>query len=582
MLPLMGRMALPLFIVASLPLFARACTLVNGEVDSLATSITVRWRTEECGDKIKRVEVMWEHIKFLACTDGHGDPSSRGVLDNLTLTKAVIWNLHPYSNYEVTIKATAKDRTSIKPLKIPVETKMARPELQARPMNSSSNIKTKSTIFFYWGDPEDCEKQHGRRDRYEVMLKGIDPWDSGVREIVANATVDNSYLAHELKPFSNYQLTVFNRNFDSRANQAYVNKEEPLVIQEQTKPTTPAAPQSLESSSQTNSSVFLSWRLPRPPTGKLDKFLLQVGRTQEDDTVSWRRVQVEGHRACNFNSEPVELYCYSVTDLDPGVSYRFRVRAWNLEVDEPSLWSSELTQATAMGESTISSSTLSPNPSSEITPTPSPSSSPLVIAVVSILAIIVIVAIVIVCLVYKLKITRLKQQMRNEEEWNQLGHLSHSSSYLPGAPPSASVSTRLADSYLTSLETSADFGSLRSANIQTRRLPEPPTTEPEYSEAYETMPVPGVFAPLDVGAGSPLESTRIQEEEITDVEGYLRPTFADRSSPIQNRSPVGEPGEPSSIPTESYGALGTSNHDRGSGRSSTSPSQPLISPPVNV
>merc|ERR1712213_149910 len=66
------------------------------------------------------------------------------------------------------------------------------------------------------------------------------------------------------------------------------------------------------------------------------------------------RFQVEGHHACNFNSKPVELYCYSVTDLDPGVSYRFRIRAWNLEVDEPSLWSSELTQATAMGESTIS------------------------------------------------------------------------------------------------------------------------------------------------------------------------------------------------------------------------------------
>ena len=250
-----------------------------------------------------------------------------------------------------------------------------------------------------------------------------------------------------------------------------------FFCQEQTKPTTPAAPQSLESSSQTNSSVFLSWRLPRPPTGELDKFLLQVKfsvsllcllgllATKSLTTLTnlfrrWAvlkkttlsaggvsrsrkqlffvistppdRFQVEGHHSCNFNSEPVELYCYSVTGLDPGVSYRFRVRAWNLEVDEPSLWSSELTQATAMGESTISSSTLSPNPSSEITPTPSPSSSPIVIAVVSILAIIVIVAIVIVCLVYKLKITRLKQQMRNEEEWNQLGHLSHSASYLPG------------------------------------------------------------------------------------------------------------------------------------------------------
>merc|ERR1711974_300589 len=101
--------------------------------------------------------------------------------------------------------------------------------------------------------------------------------------------------------------------------------------------------------------------------------------------------------------------------------------------------------------------------------------------------------------------------------------------------------------------------SLRSANIQTRRLPEPPT-EPEYSEAYEVMPVPGVFASIEGGAVSPLESTRIQEEEITDVEGYLRPTFADRSSPIHTRSPSVNTVEPSSIPVESYGELGTSNN----------------------
>ena len=95
------------------------------------------------------------------------------------------------------------------------------------------------------------------------------------------------------------------------------------------------------------------------------------------------------------------------------------------------------------------------------------------------------------------------------------------------------------------------------------------------------MPVPGVFASIEGGAVSPLESTRIQEEEITDVEGYLRPTFADRSSPIHVRSTSIKTGEPSSIPAESYGELGTMNNG-GSGRSSTSPSQPLISPPVNV
>ena len=95
------------------------------------------------------------------------------------------------------------------------------------------------------------------------------------------------------------------------------------------------------------------------------------------------------------------------------------------------------------------------------------------------------------------------------------------------------------------------------------------------------MPVPGVFAPIEGGTVSPLESTRIQEEEITDVEGYLRPTFADRSSPIHSRSPSIKTAEPSSIPAESYGELGAKQEGR-SGRNSTSPSQPLISPPVNV
>ena len=167
-----------------------------------------------------------------------------------------------------------------------------------------------------------------------------------------------------------------------------------------------------------------------------------------------------------------------------------------------------------------------------------------------------------------------------------MGQLSHSSSYLP-----ADTSTRLADSYLTSLEDSSNFGSLRS-NIQARRLPEPPGPpgEPQYAEAYEQVQVAGVW--------SPLESTRIQEQEVTDVEGYLRPTFADRSSPITTR----EAEQPRAIPPESYGVLGVPGGGvlgvpgGGPGTRSlsslgatatgasrgTSPSQPLISSPVEV
>ena len=221
---------LTIVVVALLPCMVQACALVNEQVEASSRSLSLTWQTEECDNNIKRMEVQWEHIKFLACTDGHEDPSSRGVLDNLTVTKALIWNLHPYSIYQVTIKATAKDRSSIKPITVSVQTGMARPETQARPNNISSSTKT--TILFYWVDPENCEKQHGQRDRYEVMLEGVDPWDLGRKEIeLGGLPVDSSYLAHQLKPFSNYQLTVFNRNFDPKANQAFVNKEDPLIIQ---------------------------------------------------------------------------------------------------------------------------------------------------------------------------------------------------------------------------------------------------------------------------------------------------------------------------------------------------------------
>ena len=322
--------------------------------------------------------------------------------------------------------------------------------------------------------------------------------------------------------------------------------------------------------------MFLSWRLATPPTGNLSRFLLQAGQV-EGDGVSWEAPKrLDGTHACTFGS----AYCYSVTDLQPGTIYSFRVRAWNLGLEEPSPWSEELVQETREVVSLPpdkSSSTAAPHAPAPTTP--DPDALPTLVIVLSILGAIALMAMVIVCLWYKLKIGRLKRQMRQEEQWNQMGQLSHSSSYLP-----ADTSTRLADSYLTSLEDSSNFGSLRS-NIQTRRLPEPPRPlgEPQYAEAYEQVQVPGVW--------SPLESTRIQDQEVTDVEGYLRPTFADRSSPITTR----EEEQPGAIPPESYGAVGgpgavlstrslsnLGGRAQGGASRGTSPSQPLISSPIEV
>ena len=352
-------------------------------------------------------------------------------------------------------------------------------------------------------------------------------------------------------------------------------------LQERTLPTSPLAPVSLVSSSQTESSVFLSWSPAFPPTGQVSGFSLHVTQLQDggQEGLEWDE-QLGVTHLCKDNPQN---FCYSVQSLQPNTSYRFKLRAWNAGVSESSLWSSSLEQMTE-GDAVPLVTTLHP-PAVPSVPSPTTSSgSPSLVIILSTMGAILVLVVFIVFLYFQLKFSRLKQQIRNEEQWNgPAGQLSHSSSYLPGP----SVSTHLADSYLTSLERSGDLGSLRSsADIQTRRLPQPPQAleEGQYAETYELVPVPGVFLPT-----SPLESTRIQgQEEVTDVEGYLRPTFAERGeSPILHR----EGGE--EIPAESYGEAGGGREGSfraGGGRdgsersrgSSISPSQPLISPAVSV
>ena len=591
----------------------QGCVLLSSTGQEVgATRVTLTWRlAPECDrDNIKRFEVQWEHMKYLACTDGRKNSSSQGVKDDLVYAKEVITNLQPYSIYQFIVKATTKDRTTIPLFVTLVETKMAKPDIQPM-ISEGQSIKTQSTIIFYWNNPEHCERQHGRRDAYEVSLEGLETWDYGQKQLLDSEPVDKSFFAHNLQAYSSYRLAVRNRNYDSETGITYVNDLQPLLIkvslwmlsissnktllfQERTLPTHPVAPEQVSSSAHTHTSVFLVWRLAYPPTGRLSRFQLQVGQpTGSEGENVWTRAEEldESHR-CRDNPE---AFCYSVQDLKPGNSYVFRVRAWNEGIAKASPWSVLLNQSTEHEEPLPTGEPASIPSVPAPTPGSSPSSSTLIV-IVSILGAIVLMAGIITALIYKLKLTRLKQQIKNEDQWNTAGQLSHSSSYLPGAP---SASTHLADSYLTSLElsadfnsmrpddiqarrTSADFGSLRSSNMQGRRLPEPPG-EPQYAEAYELVPVPGVFQEGEVPS-SPLESTRIQEEEVTDVEGYLRPTFAERSdsSPIRHRASSRARVE--AIAPESYGetgARGSQSSSRSTG-SRSSPSQPLISHSVDV
>jgi hypothetical protein len=209
-----------------------ACQLESVRGEPADRSVTLTWDpTADCQGNIKRYEVQWEHVKYLACADGRKDTSLQGSgVQEMAASKAKIQSLHPHSIYMFTIKTTATDRSTVPLVTVNVTTKMARPQTQPQQPQVQPSL-TKSTVFFYWADPEDCELQNGRRDRFEVALEGLDIWDAGKKKLADNKIDDTSFLAHQLQPYSKYRLSVFNRNYDSRAGVAYVNREAPLQIQ---------------------------------------------------------------------------------------------------------------------------------------------------------------------------------------------------------------------------------------------------------------------------------------------------------------------------------------------------------------
>ena len=313
-------------------------------------------------------------------------------------------------------------------------------------------------------------------------------------------------------------------------------------------------------------SVLLSWLPPYPPTGELDSF-------QVASIVSGERRSSVNVSLAHKCSPAEEQICYLFDDLSPGTSYGFQVRVWNRGQPQPSEWSQTVTVTTSpVTESPESEETetetvlplVSPEDPATTLPTLSKPeqkghSDHTIIIILCLTFGLIFISVLVTALIYKLKIVRLKQQMRSEEIWNQgrdLNNLSHSASYLG----SASVTTQLSNisAYAVSMNTSIQ------SEIQGRRLPEPPPVrnraeqENQYSEAYELDHLPGgryeEMSPSE-RSSRVMESTVLQEEESCDTDGYLRPTFPNFDlSPVKSRERPGEAESPRAevIAEESY------------------------------
>ena len=314
------------------------------------------------------------------------------------------------------------------------------------------------------------------------------------------------------------------------------------------------------------SSVHLAWLPSFPPTGELDMFevnSLVLGQR-------WRAVNVSLDYKCSRadksrrTAEHKQTFCYLFDDLSPGTSYTFQVRVWNKGQPQSSDWSQSVTVTTSSvtesPESGPETGTETEGPDSQTDPATTilPTiikpeqkeghSDHTIIIILCLTFGLIFISVLVTAFIYKLKIVRLKQQMRNEELWNQtsvdrdLHNISQSGSYIG----SSSVNTQLSNisAYAVSMNTSIQ------SEIQSRRLPEPPPVrnraeqENQYSEAYELDHLPGgsyVEVTPSQRSSRVMEGTVIQEEESCDMDGYLRPTFPNIDlTPIQSSNWPGE------------------------------------------
>ena len=508
-----------------------------------------------------RYNVTWRHYKYEACdikvTNNRSyessfvpAPNKRIVIDNKLLS---------YSMYELWVGAeTLDDYYKVKDAFKVFSTGQSPPDIRT---GSSEILETErygQALNFHWRKP-DCRDLNGPHQDYVVELEGLDPWDKGAKELVDNTPVFESFYVQGLMPFTSYLLRVFTRN--KGGFQSLVS----LDIKARTLETVPEPPTNIHLKAISPTSVHMQWSPAWPPTGEVKMFKISF-RQQDKYWSQPTEVDLSHRGACvkareqRAVTKQGEEFCYVFNNLSEDTKYGFRIKTYNQGVEDSSDWSEvvnvttpppfvvEVTTAapeiineppatdivitssvspgqgdpeaeapTTPGVTIINNSSLKPEtPRTTEMPRPVPepdtamsqsetTTRNLVIIVIGLLCGIIFLGVLITAVVYKMKIVRLKRQMRSEELWNHgrdPDNLSHSVSYIGGS----SVNTRLSDvsAYATisdvSFSLNNSFSNRADPRIQSRRLPElPPAVknraeslaEPQYSDAYELEPLPG-------------------------------------------------------------------------------------------
>ncbi len=423
------------------------------------TSVELTWRTVGCPVVLSH-KVYLSHRRFLACPPGaaEGSSNSSSSVEETGATESIrLKGLHPFSEYTAEVTALLPRGAVAASPEFSFRTPEGVPELRPR-RGKQPTLAYKQALKFFWMQPEAgegdgdelCQRRNGRADGHHVELWALDSW--AVEGKGGNGDLGRAVWRHNKKESVNfayvdglvehtrYMLRVYARNAGGQWNQALplelrwgspqtgvevFSLTNPCLFRSRTLPSTPRPPK-LEKALPSTNSVHLRWRPAYPPTGFVQKYVVRVGKGDDEKKIVWLNwYDVPGNQWCvGEDDKPAwnRSVCWQPSQLKPDTRYHFEVQTTNRDVETASNYSSISSVWTKKASPTATST---PAPSSVVTPWSitnyrpdneemghqvsgeSGGTDPLVVVLGLGLAMLVLVVIVVV-LFYKIKVNKLK------------------------------------------------------------------------------------------------------------------------------------------------------------------------------
>ena len=209
-----------LLILPTLVLGVQSECISNLKVSNFsATKISLSWDYDCDESNVDLYKVDYVHNHFKACTDKLKDndrPSGFGNIE-VSQSEAVIDNLHPYSDYTLTVRVITKRRAGRpETASITGSTDWSIPVVRAKHSSVDYSYKnTATSLWFNWSPPSSkskCSLYRSKLGSFVYVVKGLSAWNT---DFVYEDFVDISESLVQvsgLKPHSDYIFFLYISN----------------------------------------------------------------------------------------------------------------------------------------------------------------------------------------------------------------------------------------------------------------------------------------------------------------------------------------------------------------------------------